>query len=390
MTRWTILTAIFCFVSLAGCEDASNYLRGKTVESAKTQAAEATSNAFEEVKGAVESIRFKLDGPLKVGITSFVPNVILTGDKPAGFDIELWEKIAALEGWEYEYVEFKEFGDLIPSVVKGDIDIAIAGIFITEEREALVDFSHQYKYAGLNILINKRLVTPPAWKILWQPDMMRSFGSFLIVLLVFGFLIWQVEKRSKDGNVKHFKDGVSLSFANKSTIGWGNFFPTTWAGLGLSVLMFFMGTIFVGDVISTMGAIKTKQVLDTNIQSAADLSGKTVATVAGTAAVKSLEERHAIVVLSNKGRKICDIEEAYPLLEDGTVDAVVFDAPPIEYFLKQGGDKDYIVVGGSFDNQEYGIAMQQGSQLRERINRALLQLRKGGQYDKIHNKWFGE
>jgi polar amino acid transport system substrate-binding protein len=48
------------------------------------------------------------------------------------------------------------------------------------------------------------------------------------------------------------------------------------------------------------------------------------------------------------------------------------------------------VVGSPFNEEVYGIAVNQGSPLREQINRALLQLREDGTYDVIYAKWFGE
>jgi polar amino acid transport system substrate-binding protein len=83
------------------------------------------------------------------------------------------------------------------------------------------------------------------------------------------------------------------------------------------------------------------------------------------------------------------IEEAITLLDSEQVQAVVYDHPVLLYYTLQNEDKDYIVPGGSFNQEDYGIALATGSPLREEINRALLTLFENGTYNRIYNKWYG-
>jgi polar amino acid transport system substrate-binding protein len=47
------------------------------------------------------------------------------------------------------------------------------------------------------------------------------------------------------------------------------------------------------------------------------------------------------------------------------------------------------VVGSTFAPQDYGIAIPQGSPLREDFNRVLLKLEENGALERIRSKWFG-
>jgi polar amino acid transport system substrate-binding protein len=47
------------------------------------------------------------------------------------------------------------------------------------------------------------------------------------------------------------------------------------------------------------------------------------------------------------------------------------------------------VVGPVFNPEAYGIALPQGSPLREDINRTLLEIREDGTYEKLRIKYFG-
>lgn len=84
------------------------------------------------------------------------------------------------------------------------------------------------------------------------------------------------------------------------------------------------------------------------------------------------------------------IEEAFEKLEKNEVEAVVFDAPILEYYALNDGFGKVEVIGELFDKQDYGFVLQEGSPLREKINRAILTIQENGLYDTLYKKWFGE
>lgn len=63
--------------------------------------------------------------------------------EPIGFEIDLINAIAQKVGFEYE-IKDMNFDKIIPSIQDESIDIGLSSISITEERKALVDFSHPY------------------------------------------------------------------------------------------------------------------------------------------------------------------------------------------------------------------------------------------------------
>ncbi|WP_163557892.1 transporter substrate-binding domain-containing protein [Halomonas sp. NO4] len=85
---------------------------------------------------------------------SFVPFEMMdteTGEM-IGFDMDILAEVAERAGFEYN-LQTMDFNGIIPAVQTGNVDIAIAGITITEEREEIVDFSDPYYDSGLKILI---------------------------------------------------------------------------------------------------------------------------------------------------------------------------------------------------------------------------------------------
>ena len=84
--------------------------------------------------------------------TSFVPFEFQEeeGGEYVGFDIDIIYEIADRVGFEIE-LETTNFDGIIPGIQTGTFDIAIAGMTITEERRAAVDFTSPYYKSGLRI-----------------------------------------------------------------------------------------------------------------------------------------------------------------------------------------------------------------------------------------------
>ncbi|MEZ4519079.1 MAG: transporter substrate-binding domain-containing protein [Chloroflexota bacterium] len=70
------------------------------------------------------------------------PFVYLNGDEPTGFSIDLWEEIASRLDLSYEWVAYDTVGEILNAVQDGSADVAIAGISMTKDREAVLDFTH--------------------------------------------------------------------------------------------------------------------------------------------------------------------------------------------------------------------------------------------------------
>lgn len=75
--------------------------------------------------------------------------------KYVGVDVELLAAIAKEEGFKYE-LKPMDFSGIIPGLVSGQLDGAIAGMTITKERKKSVDFSAGYIKSGLSIVVNKK------------------------------------------------------------------------------------------------------------------------------------------------------------------------------------------------------------------------------------------
>lgn len=84
--------------------------------------------------------------------TAFVPFEFRENGKYTGFDIDLWDAIAKQAGLKYT-LKPMDFNGIIPGLQTNNIDVALAGITIRDDRKKVIDFSDPYYESGLAVLV---------------------------------------------------------------------------------------------------------------------------------------------------------------------------------------------------------------------------------------------
>lgn len=84
--------------------------------------------------------------------TAFVPFEFKQGDKYVGFDIDMWDAIAKDLGMSYK-LQPMDFNGILPALQTKNVDVALAGITIKDERKKVIDFSDGYYDSGFMIMV---------------------------------------------------------------------------------------------------------------------------------------------------------------------------------------------------------------------------------------------
>lgn len=84
--------------------------------------------------------------------TAFVPFEFKQGNQYVGFDVELWAAIAKELKLDYT-LKPMDFSGIIPGLQTRNIDLALAGITITDARKKAIDFSDSYYKSGLLVMV---------------------------------------------------------------------------------------------------------------------------------------------------------------------------------------------------------------------------------------------
>lgn len=85
---------------------------------------------------------------------AFPPYEFMEGDEVIGFDVDMMKAVCHKLNMEL-VVNNMDFDLVISDVVKGDSDVGVAGITVTDERLNLVDFSNSYTTATQAVIVRK-------------------------------------------------------------------------------------------------------------------------------------------------------------------------------------------------------------------------------------------
>ena len=126
---------------------------------------------------------------------------------------------------------------------------------------------------------------------------------------------------------------------------------------------------------------------DDTITSIDDLAGKTIATRLGSTSANYLEEN----IEGATANTYEQLDQAYLAVEGDGADAVLYDAPNVEYYILPAGEGKLKTVGELIEAQDYGIAVGQGNEeLVTAMNESLAEMIDDGTYTEIFKEWFGE
>lgn len=108
----------------------------------------------EVTQGEVEQTEGEATGDVFVMATNaeFPPYEFYEGQDIVGIDVEIAKAIAESMGKELK-VEDMAFDSIIPAILSGKADIGVAGMTVTEDRKASVDFTDTYVKASQVIII---------------------------------------------------------------------------------------------------------------------------------------------------------------------------------------------------------------------------------------------
>ena len=125
---------------------------------------------------------------------------------------------------------------------------------------------------------------------------------------------------------------------------------------------------------------------NTDIQNVEDLEGKTIASRLGSTSASYIEEN----IVGATANTYEQLDQMYLSVEGGGSDAVLYDAPNVEYYILTAGEDSLKVVGDLLEAQDYGIAVaKDNDDLLAAMNEALAEIIDDGTYAEIFEKWFG-
>lgn len=313
---------------------------------------------------------------LRVGAIVAPPFMMKTeSGRWEGLSIELWEELAHMLALEYEWREYGTLGEFVKALERGEIDV-VPGLAITEEHEVIVDFSHPYYRSGSAIAVvlggaGHSWLAAARRLILW--DVLRAIGLLLLLWITTGVVFWLCERRrnrdmSADGPLKGIEHGIWWAAVTMTTVGYGDFAPKTTAGRIVATIWMLASIVLIAGFTATITMSLTVGALHGKVRGLQDLPGVRVG---------SLAESESLAFLGRRGIGVQPFEsatEGLQALVDDELDAFVYNKAVVAHVARQEFPARVQVLPGLFDPYYVGVAMLPGSELRERIDRALLRI----------------
>jgi polar amino acid transport system substrate-binding protein len=312
-------------------------------------------------------------GVLRVGTTNAPPFAWKADDgKWLGISIQLWRELAAELGWEFQLYD-RKFPDLLKDVEDGSLDVAVAAITITPDREVVMDFTQPFYIAGLGIAVPQKSAVQ-GWvnvaERFFTVHFLYVLAALIVVLFIAGFVVWLFERRSPEmfggGAARGVGSGIWWSAVTMTTVGYGDKAPRTLGGRIVAIIWMFASIIILSSFTAAITSSLTISELGGTVKGLSDLKAVRVGTVEGTTSATFLEDQGIVAV------SYADMSVGLRALADGEIDAFVEDSPILQYLVNNNFRGRLQVLPQTFDRQYYGIALPSGSSLREPLNRALL------------------
>lgn len=329
------------------------------------------------------------DEALVVGTKEAPPFVMKNSEgELTGISIDLWRSVAQKMGIESKFVE-KDLTGLIQGLQTGELNASMAALTVTSEREAVIDFSHPFYASSLAIATTGQEVG--VWstaKKLISAEFMYAVGALCALLLAVGFLLWFVEHRQ---NREQFGgsavEGIGAGFwwaaVTMTTVGYGDKAPTTLLGRIIGFIWMFAAIILISSFTAAIATSLTLGAMEPSVKGYDDLAKSRVITVKNSSSAAFLREEGISFKTADTPT------QALEVLNEGRADAVVFDEPLLKYYAAQPGNENVTILPQTFMTQNYAIALPQGSPLRERLNRQLLQFLSTPEWADIQQRYLG-
>jgi len=328
---------------------------------------------------------------LTVGLYESPPFVMFDeAGTPSGLSLDLWSHVATDLGVEADFVTYETLRELTSAVERGEIDVAVTNLTITEERHRRMDFTQPWFDAGLRVMVAGEGAS--GWRAVLEglsdAGHLRAYGWLGVVILL-GTLGFTVFDRAFDrGFPPRWRDGIAESFftvmqitvsgrtpSRKNLFGWlGRIGQALWLVVGLAVVAY---------VTSSVTSVMTTLAITNTINGPDDLPGKRVGVLEGSIAEEFGQIRsYELAVYPG-------IAVAAQDLAGGRIDALVADAPVLEYFAQVNPGLNLDVVGPIFEPDKYGFALPTDNERTDAVSVSILGLWEDGTIRALDTDYFG-
>lgn len=329
----------------------------------------------------------------------------LTGnDRYQGFCVDLIQELAKLLEFQYQFVVVsnRTYGHLDPAtgkwngvigaVVDGQVDMGLADLTITYQREQYLDFTAPFMHIGIAALFKK---SQTASGILSALAILSPFGSITFWLLLVAMVVLTVlrilltKTQDKENSSFKFVDVTSLKRSSEG------FVPAA-IRVVWWITLFFLSAHYIAHLTATLTSEKFNKGSSHELYSIEQLAAQKeiqYGPIRGGATQGFFQNSTTPTYAKmwqqmqtfNPSVFMKSVDEGVARVKKGNF-AFFTESSSIEYILER--ECDLYQVGGLLDSKGYGIALKEGSPYRQPLSLAILALRENGVIATIKSRWW--
>ena len=190
---------------------------------------------------------------LRVGIHEDPPFVFRNSEGFSGVSIDLWERMASEMDVTFSYVEVSDEVGIIRMLDYGELDLAINPLNNSPSRIDKFQVSLPFYISSIGIATTSS--SKSQFQIFinnfFSKDFLKVILLLVCILLVFGTLLWFVERRKNKyqfrPGLKGLFDGLWWAAVTMTTVGYGDKAPKTHMGKTIAIVWMFTAIIIISE-----------------------------------------------------------------------------------------------------------------------------------------------
>ena len=302
---------------------------------------------------------------LIVGYNINAPFIYEKNGKLDGINYKMWKNITANDPTFYK-LENYALDSLLMGLSNGTIDIGLSPLTITSSRNKKFDFSTPYyvsnstgvvkEISGLNKL--KRIFS--SISII---KLLKVLGSLILVLSIFGFLVWIFERKKNEEfgkGVNGFWNGLWWSAVTMTTVGYGDKTPKTVGGRIIGFIWMFTAIILISSITAGITSSLTVEKLGMSNGDFSTFKKIKIGTVKNSATENRLIDNYNI-------KSYHTFDELLQGLKDEEVQAISHDEPLIRFAIANNEEyQDFEILDISFNQSLYAMGFSNSLDIKKK------------------------
>ncbi|KAK3097411.1 hypothetical protein FSP39_009413 [Pinctada imbricata] len=389
---------------------------GKRINITKSQV-ERKGDNLSKIKGKRLKVITKTDAPYVFDDKETYPDGRI---RYTGFAFNIFDLIAKRLNFSYDVVgSTTSYGNcndqgvcdgMMDYLYNKSVDVAVAGMTITYEREKFVDFTKPFLNLGITILYRKPKPEPPALFSFLNPLHLDVWIYMIAGILCVSFMLFVIARFTPyewcnphpcDPNTDVVENQFSILNSLWFTVGalmqqGCEIAPRAVSTRMVAVVWWFFTLIMISSYTANLAAFLTVTRMVSPIESAEDLAKQTkikYGTLENGSTQKFFEQsqfptfQKMYSFMKDQKLFVRSAQEGYNKVLNEEY-AYFAESPSIEYQIQR--KCDLMQIGNWLNSIGYGIAFPRNSPWRDQISNEILRLQEAQEIQRLFNLWWKE